>query len=112
MCSPAAYSKLKQPKDVRGVACASTIWPWLSSGSWWEWTSSAGGLDFLYTGVRFLYLIGDARESVWLSKVELSTWLTPIFNLISAGVLLWASPRVARFAAKFATSEDAASHFR
>ena len=71
-----------------------------------------GGLDFLYTGVRFLYLIGDARESVWLSKVELSTWLTPIFNLISAGVLLWASPRVARFAAKFATSEDAASHFR
>ena len=77
------------------------------------------GMDFLRGGARLSLhrrslplLIGDARESVWLSKVELSTWLTPIFNLISAGVLLWASPRVARFAAKFATSEDAASHFR
>lgn len=71
-----------------------------------------GGLDILYTGVRFIYLIGSARESIWLSKVELSTWLSPIFSLASAGVLLWTSPRIARFAAKFASSDDTATHFR
>jgi hypothetical protein len=70
----------------------------------------AGG-ETVLTAIRFAYLIPSTGESVWLNKVELSSWLTPIYLFIIAAVLLAASRPIARFASKLATPTDAASHF-
>jgi hypothetical protein len=65
----------------------------------------------VYTGIRFAYLIPSTGDSLWLNKVELSSWLSPIYAFITAAMLLAASRPIARFAAKLATPNDAASHF-
>ena len=70
-----------------------------------------GLADIVYTGVRFTFLMPGASGSPWLTNVELSSWLSPIYALITAAILLAASRPIARFAAKFAVPADAASHF-
>lgn len=67
--------------------------------------------DVVYTGIRFAYLIPSTSGSLWLNKVELSSWLGPIYGFITATILLAASRPIARFASKLAASGDAASHF-
>jgi len=66
---------------------------------------------FLFTGIRFVFLMGGAAGSAWLTRVELSSWLSPVESTILAGLLLMLSKPMARFAARFAESQDAASHF-
>ena len=69
------------------------------------------GLDVIYTALRFAFLIGSAQESAWLTKVEISTWFSPVYSFVSALVLFAASKPIARFASKLAASTDTATHF-
>jgi len=69
------------------------------------------GLDVIYTAVRFTFLINSAAYSAWLTKVEISTWLSPIYSFVAALVLYAAARPIARFASRLAASTDAASHF-
>jgi cytochrome c biogenesis protein CcdA len=68
-------------------------------------------LNVVYTGIHFAFLIDNARDSVWLTKVELSTWFSPIYGFVAALVLYACSKPIARFASKLAASTDAATHF-
>jgi hypothetical protein len=49
--------------------------------------------------------------SAWLTKVELSTWLGPVFGLATTGVIFALSRPIARFASKLAHPHDAAVSF-
>ncbi|HEY2707611.1 MAG TPA: hypothetical protein VGI95_06115 [Caulobacteraceae bacterium] len=68
-------------------------------------------LDVGYTAIRYTFLINSAASSEWLTKVELSSWLSPIYAFVSALVLYAASKPIARFASRLAASTDTASHF-
>jgi hypothetical protein len=68
-------------------------------------------LDVGYTAIRYTFLINSAAGSEWLTKVELSSWLSPIYAFVSALVLYAASKPIARFASRLAASTDTASHF-
>jgi hypothetical protein len=70
----------------------------------------AGG-EFIRTAIRFSFLDGVSDGSSWLTRAELSTWMIPIEATIVAAVMLAASRPIARFASKFATDSDTASHF-
>jgi hypothetical protein len=65
----------------------------------------------IYTAIRFAFLIGEAQGSVWLNKVELSSWLSPIDVLTVGVVLLLVSKPLARVASSFAAHSDIASQF-
>lgn len=69
------------------------------------------GVGFVYTAIRFSFLIGAAEGSPWLNRVELTSWMIPIETTVIAMVMLAASSPIARFASKFATHSDTASHF-
>jgi hypothetical protein len=69
------------------------------------------GAGLVYTAIRFSFLIGSTEGSSWLNKVELATWMNPVEVAVIAMVMLAASKPIARFASKFATVSDAASHF-
>lgn len=69
------------------------------------------GLDVLYTALRFTFLIDSARSSEWLTKVELSSWLSPAYAFASAVVLYACAKPIARFAARLAAPTDTATHF-
>ncbi|HEY1750349.1 MAG TPA: hypothetical protein VGG29_03750 [Caulobacteraceae bacterium] len=69
------------------------------------------GLDIVYTGLRFAFLAPSAQGSEWLTKVELSSWLGPVYGLVAALVLYAAARPIARFASKLAASTDTAAHF-
>jgi hypothetical protein len=68
-------------------------------------------VDVIYTGLRFTFLIGSAHDSVWLTKVEMSSWLSPVYSFVAAIVLYACSKPIARFASKLAASTDTAAHF-
>ncbi|HEX3918506.1 MAG TPA: hypothetical protein VHW60_14310 [Caulobacteraceae bacterium] len=70
-----------------------------------------GLADIVYTGIRFSYLNAGASGSAWLSKVELSTWLSPAYSVTMAVVLFAFSKRIASFASKLASPGDTATHF-
>jgi|HubBroStandDraft_5_1064220.scaffolds.fasta_scaffold572005_2 hypothetical protein len=69
------------------------------------------GLDVIYTALRFTFLIGSAQHDVWLTKVELSSWLGPVYAFVSAVVLYACAKPIARFASRLAASTDTATHF-
>lgn len=68
-------------------------------------------LDILYTAIRFTFLMPSAYGSVWLSKVEISSWLGPVFGFVSAIILYLLARPIARFAARLAAPTDTATHF-
>jgi len=70
-----------------------------------------GIASIVFTSVRFVFLIGAARGSDWLDRVEISTWLTPISSLCLAAAFLLFSRPLARFAARLSPHAEIASHF-
>jgi cytochrome c biogenesis protein CcdA len=69
------------------------------------------GLNVIYTGLHFAFLIGSAQDNVWLTRVELSTWFSPVYGFASALVLYACAKPIARFASRLAASTDTATHF-
>jgi hypothetical protein len=68
-------------------------------------------LDIGLVAIRFAFLMPAAQGDAWLSKVEITGWLSPIYSLVAAGILYLLAKPIARFAARFAAPIDAASPF-
>jgi hypothetical protein len=68
-------------------------------------------LSIIYTAIHFAFLMPSAQGSEWLTKVEVSSWLSPIYSFVAALVLYAAAKPIARFASKLAASTDTATHF-
>jgi len=68
------------------------------------------GLDFVYTAMRYAFLI-DSVYGEYSRRYELSTWLSPVYNLMAALLMYALSKPIARSAALLSASSDAATHF-